>query len=182
VAASFTAGNFDFVVVSTHLTWGDTDRRRREFRALRTFLRDEDDVEDDYIVLGDMNRYGKFNVGSANKPFNELLRGNWQNRYRFPLLEAVTDPDDMTVHFVATDDQSTTIAQSRNTYDQFIITAGAFNEFGTTDPVLGTDVGIIAFDQDAAFTAMGHNGIKYMVSDHRPIWIRLRIDLPDDDG
>ena len=182
VAASFTAGNFDFVVVSSHLTWGDTDRRRREYRVLRNFLRDEDDVEDDYIVLGDMNRYGKFNVGSPNKPFNELLRSNFQNRYRFPLLEAVTDPDDMTLHFVATDDLSTTIAQSRNTYDQFIITEGTFNEFGTTNPVLGTHIGIIAFDQQAHFSNMSHNQIKYEVSDHRPVWIRLRIDLADDDG
>ena len=41
---------------------------------------------------------------------------------------------------------------------------------------------IIPFDMQQAFSSIAdHNGVKFKVSDHRPIWLRLRIDGPDDD-
>jgi endonuclease/exonuclease/phosphatase family metal-dependent hydrolase len=87
VGVPFSAGNFDFVVVIVHLSWGDLDRRRAEVNALRRFLREVDPSEDDWIVLGDTNRYGKFTKNATNKAFDRLLTGSWQARYRFPLLE-----------------------------------------------------------------------------------------------
>lgn len=183
VAIPFHAGNFDFVVVITHLTWGKPDRRRAEFNALRRFLREEDPSEGDWIVLGDMNRYGKYSKSATNKAFDRLLVGNnWKARYRFPLLEAITDPHDMKVFKASRDEHSTTVAKSKNIYDQFIITAGAFREFETTGPVFGQHVGIIPFDMEPPFnTLIDHNAVKFSVSDHRPIWISFRTDLADDD-
>lgn len=181
VAIPFHAGEFDFYVVMMHLAWGDLDRRRNEVKAIKDFLIAKDPTEDDWIVLGDMNRYGKYNKGTPNKAFDQLLEGHWSARYRFPLLEAITEPDDMKVYRASTDQQSTTVAKKNNLYDQIIITQGAFAEFGTTTPVLGQDIDIIDFDRDARFATLGHNAIKYQVSDHRPVWIKLQIDLGDDD-
>jgi len=181
VAIPFHAGDFDFYVVIMHLAWGDLDRRTNEVKAIKTFLDTKDPTEDDWIVLGDMNRYGKYNKGTPNKAFDQLLVGNWSSRYRFPLLEAVTEPDDMTIYRASIDEHSTTIAAKNNMYDQIIITEGLFAEFGTTTPIMGQDIDIIAFDRDARFTVLDHNAIKYQVSDHRPVWIRLQIDLGDDD-
>lgn len=180
-AVEFQAGNFDFLVVNVHFAWGNLNRRKSEVKALKKYLRAHDPYEDDYIIIGDMNRYGKYNKGSTGKAFDELLKGNWKRRYRFPLLEAITEPDNMKVYQAATDAQSTTIAKSKNLYDQIIITAGAYNEFEADSPVLGTNVGIVAFDMESRFNGLGHNAIKYRVSDHRPIWARFRIDLQDDD-
>ena len=44
-------------------------------------------------------------------------------------------------------------------------------------------MGIVVFDNDPAFEwfiANWHNAIK-MPTGYRPVWIRLRIDQPDDD-
>lgn len=180
VAIPFEAKDFDFVLVIVHLTWGKLERRHDEMAALREFLLDEDE-EGDWIVVGDFNRYGKYNAGSENKAFDRLLEGDWKDSYRFPLLEAITEPDDMKTHQAGSDAESTTVAQSKNLYDQFIIAEGSFREFGTDSPLLGEHVGIIPFDAEEPFSLMDHNGVKYSVSDHRPIWARFRIDDGDDD-
>lgn len=182
VAIPFSAGDFDFVLVIMHLTWGNLARRTQEVAALTDFLRDDSDPEQDWIVVGDMNRYGKYAKSASNKAFDQLLKNNWISHYRFPLLEAITDPDDMRVYRAATDAFSTTIAKSKNIYDQVIITQGSFREFDTASPAIGKDVGIIAFDMKPRFSSItDHNELKYRISDHRPIWIRFRIDLGDDD-
>lgn len=177
---AFSAGEFDFNLVQMHLAWGNLTRRTDEVTALHVFLESESDGEQDWIVLGDMNRYGKFRA-SADKAFDILLADGWKQSYRFPLLEAITDPDDMDVRRASEDRLSTTVADSRNLYDQIIVTAGVYRELGADDPVLGTDVGIIAFDMEPRYADLDHNEVKYRVSDHRPVWIRLRIDLDDDD-
>jgi endonuclease/exonuclease/phosphatase family metal-dependent hydrolase len=183
VAIPFEAGNFDFMVVIVHLAYSNLQKRVAEVSALKDFLRKKDPTEDDWIVLGDMNRYAKYAKGTANKAFDKLLKSDWESRYRFPLLEAVTHPNhDMRIYRAPKDAYSTTIAQKTDIYDQIIITQGAFRELGTDDPTMGQEVGIIAFDMQAPLNAISdHNTVKYRVSDHRPIWIRLRIDLPDDD-
>ncbi len=94
IAVSFMAGDFDFYLVNVHLSWGNLDRRENEIADLREFLRAEGGAEKDWIVLGDMNRYGKYRV-SDPKAFDQLLDESWNFLYRFPLLEAITSPDDM---------------------------------------------------------------------------------------
>ena len=180
VALGFRAGNFDFFIVILHLSWSDLERRKGEFEGLKSFLEDGSDTEKDWIIMGDTNRYGKYSKNAA-KSFDVLLSGNWKDVYRFPLLEAITEPDDMNVYRASEDKYSTTISKNKDIYDQFIITKGAEKEFDTNNPKFGEDVGIIAFDMDHAYDSMAHNEIKYMISDHRPIWIQFRTDLADDD-
>jgi endonuclease/exonuclease/phosphatase family metal-dependent hydrolase len=182
VAVPFTVNATDFYVVICHLAWGDLERRTRELAALQQFLEFDAGGEGDWIVLGDLNRYGKYDEDESEKAFDRLLVAGWRDLYRFPLLEAVTDPDDMQVWRADEDAWSTTIADSRSLYDQFIVTAGAFPELDTDAAALDEHVGVLAFDLEAPYDGIaGHNELKYLVSDHRPVWLRLRSDLDDDD-
>lgn len=182
VEIPFSCRGFDFRIVIVHLHWSDLNQRRREVMGLREFLTHIHGNELDIIILGDFNRYGGARASTARRPFDEFFVPGWQNRYRFPLLEAVTEPDNMTVDQADRDEFSTTIADGRAMYDQFIISRGAFRELGTTSARFNVHAGIIAFDRRLPFSAIeDHNRLKYVISDHRPIWIQFRVDLPDDD-
>lgn len=43
-------------------------------------------------------------------------------------------------------------------------------------------IGVVIFDMAAPFNEMQHSQIRKVMSDHRPIWAKFRIDQPDDDG
>lgn len=62
--AAFRAGQFDFTVITVHLSYTDTARRRREAEALARFAHDLAAVssEKDVIVLGDFNEQGRGNI------------------------------------------------------------------------------------------------------------------------
>jgi len=183
--ALFKAGNTDFYVVNCHLytkTRGTTSEgRAEELAAIRAWLEDlADEDEKDALVLGDFNRF--LNGKSAWK---QVMAPGCERWYRFPLLEAISaeapgfDPakDD-----APEDRLSTTTSEKRSIYDQILLAAGSYREF-TETPVLGVDVGIVDFDNDPHYewvVGSWYNAIKTL-SDHRPIWIRLRIDQPDDD-
>jgi len=55
--ATFRAGQFDFTLVTVHLTWGDHQRRRQEEQALAPLAAQvaAESNEKDVIVLGDFN-------------------------------------------------------------------------------------------------------------------------------
>ena len=58
--ASFKAGNFDFLVFTTHVRWGDSDEaRQREIQGLANWLdgkiKDKNCEDRDVIVMGDFN-------------------------------------------------------------------------------------------------------------------------------
>lgn len=61
--ASFRAGNFDFVLITVHLFYSDTNRRKAEARDLAQYVTTTvaNSAEKDFVVLGD---------------FNEMSRGN----------------------------------------------------------------------------------------------------------
>ena len=63
-----------------------------------------------------------------------------------------------------------------------MVSKGSDHEF-TADPKFGEDVGLVEFDQEEQFkwvTDSWHDAIR-MLTDHRPVWIRLRTDKSDDD-
>lgn len=55
--ATFRAGQFDFTLVTVHLSWDDRDRRRRESEALAPLVAEvaSESAEKDVILLGDFN-------------------------------------------------------------------------------------------------------------------------------
>ena len=63
-AGTFRAGAFDFTLLTVHLSYTDTARRRREAEALARFAKDlsAHAPEKDVIVLGDFNEQGKGNL------------------------------------------------------------------------------------------------------------------------
>ena len=76
---SFRAGQFDFTLVSAHLSYSDTSRRAREAAALARYARElaAKSSEKDVIVLGDFNEEGR---GSLHY-FDEQ---NWERLIRVP--------------------------------------------------------------------------------------------------
>ncbi|MFC1608040.1 T9SS type A sorting domain-containing protein, partial [Candidatus Latescibacterota bacterium] len=67
-------------------------------------------------------------------------------------------------------------------YSQIMISQGSFNEFGDGQASLGDNIGIVDFDNTFTYSGLETDAIKDLVSEHRPIWAKFRIDLGDDDG
>ena len=183
--ALFQAGNYDFYVVNCHLytklTGVSSEGRGAEYDALVAWLQDlANEQEKDAIVLGDFNRflYGKGD-------WDRLMITNHSNFFRFPLLEAIKNAIstfDPMKHDAPSDTYSTTTSKSKRIYDQILISQGSYSEF-TSSPQWDSDIGIVVFDNDSAFEWFidsWQNAIK-MLSYHRPVWIRIRTDLQDDD-
>lgn len=181
----FSAGNLDFWVVNCHLytklTGATSEGRGAEYAAIAAWFETLAIEEDtDGIVLGDFNRFL-----SGKREWSTLMHEDHEDFYRFALLEAIEDANtgfDPMKHEAPSDEFSTTTSKKKSIYDQILISKGLDHEF-TPDPKIGTDVGIIAFDTDSDFewvTGKWSDATKHL-SDHRPVWIRLRTDLADDD-
>jgi endonuclease/exonuclease/phosphatase family metal-dependent hydrolase len=183
--ALFKAGNYDFYVVNCHLytklTGITSEGRGDEYDALVAWMKSlATETERDAIVLGDFNRF--LNGKSA---WPRLMIPSHAAHFRFPLLEAIkaAEPSfDPAADEAPSDNLSTTTASKKSIYDQILVSAGSYREF-TASPIFDEDVGIVAFDNDPHyewFIGNWYNATK-MLTDHRPVWIRLRIDQPDDD-
>jgi endonuclease/exonuclease/phosphatase family metal-dependent hydrolase len=73
---------------------------------------------------------------------------------------------------------------SANTDEQDLLVVGDFNRYREFGPqaVWAENVGIEAFDNYPEYALCTFQQIKYIISDHRPIWFDIRIDMEDDDG
>lgn len=183
--ALFSAGNYDFYLVNCHLYTklqsGSSKGRGDEFDAIVEWLKDlAGETEKDAVVVGDFNRF--LNGKSA---WQQLMIQGHSQWFRFPLLKGIENEVsgfDPKTDEAPEDKYSTTTSKKKSIYDQILISKGSYYEF-TNSPQFGVDVGIVAFDRDEQFkwaTEKWHDAIK-MLSDHRPIWIRLRTDKQDDD-
>lgn len=178
--ALFKAYNFDFYVVNCHLytklSGTSSEGRGAEYDALVAWLKDlSNSQEKDAIVLGDFNRFL-----NGKGDWDRLMISNYSDFFRFPLLEAIKNAVssfDPSKHEAPQDIYSTTTAKKKSIYDQILISKGSYQKF-VANPQLDTDIGIIAFDNYSAyewFIASWSNATT-MLSDHRPVWIRLKID------
>jgi endonuclease/exonuclease/phosphatase family metal-dependent hydrolase len=183
--AFFRAKNYDFYVVNCHLYTllkGKTSEGRgAEYDALYAWLVWlAAQKEKDAIVLGDFNRFL-----NGKKDWYRMMRKNCEHIVRFPLLEAIEAENprfDPETDDAPADLYSTTTNKKGSIYDQILLSAGSYREFVRV-PRFGLDVGIVAFDNDKRyewFINDWHHATK-ILSDHRPVWIRLRIDQRDDD-
>jgi len=169
--AYFKAGNFDFWLVNVHLLWGSYEKdRSRETHRLARWIKEylsqrvDENGEQDLIIVGDFNRYGK-----SWKSFDEFLFENWKKYYRILTLE----PDS---------NLKTNSARSvHKTYDNIFISIGAVYEFEKDLAVIDKTVGVVPWDESGPWKKMHLNDIKIRISDHRPVWALFRIDQPDDD-
>ncbi len=183
--ALFKADNYDFYIVNCHLytrlSGHESEGRGAEYEALVTWLKElADEDEKDAIVLGDFNRFLK-----NKKSWKRLIIDGHDEFFRFPLLEAIKSEVpafDPKKDAAPEDKYSTTTSKSLMIYDQILISEGSYNEF-TQSLQFGVDVGIIEFDNDKHyewFIDNWHNATA-LLTDHRPVWIRMQIDKGDDD-
>jgi endonuclease/exonuclease/phosphatase family metal-dependent hydrolase len=181
----FRAGNYDFYAVSCHLytqvEGKSSEGRGAELSALAEWLRATARLpEHDAVVLGDFNRFL-----NGKTDWAQIMSPGCERFYRFPLLEGIRNavPNfDPARDEAPSETYSTTTSRRPSIYDQVLLSAGSYREF-TNAPVFGQDVGIVRFDVDKQYEwfIQDWHAATAILSDHRPVWIRLRIDLPDDD-
>jgi endonuclease/exonuclease/phosphatase family metal-dependent hydrolase len=132
-----TSGSFDFILLNNHI---QPSAAGKEIRALPNVVTYYVDLwkDPDVLVMGDFNADGQYFDSS--------------------LLDSIFPEIEYKIIFT---DEDTTLAQSHNTYDRFIITNSAVEDFTG-------NFGVIRFDEVYNFNDYGISPKE--VSDHYPIW------------
>lgn len=150
--ASFSAGNFDFVIVTAHIRWGDSKvARTAEIRSFAEWLdlkRSQKQVEDrDFIVTGD------FNIESA------------------AMYEALTSKGLVAPVAIRKGEFGTNLAKDKR-YDQILhypIYSDSFmNKGGVLDFYSGGTSKLLP--------NVGKDDFTYELSDHLPLWVQINTD------
>jgi len=128
---------FDFILLNNHI---QPRAAEKEIRALPNVVKYYTDLwkDPDVLVMGDFNADGQYFDSS--------------------LLDSIFPGIEYKIIFT---DEDTTLAQSHNTYDRFIITSSAVEDFTGS-------FGVIRFDEVYDFS--GYSILPRNVSDHYPIW------------
>jgi endonuclease/exonuclease/phosphatase family metal-dependent hydrolase len=155
--ASFSAGNFDFVVFTTHVRWGDNEAARiRELETLADWIeakrKEKTTVDKDLIVMGD------FNIPARDDPF---FRAITKHGLQIPkgLLKTGFGSNleknkryDQILHYPTYDN----FCNSGGVLDFFIHEAGIAELFPA---------------------GMTKEKFTYQLSDHLPLWIQIGTDI-----
>jgi endonuclease/exonuclease/phosphatase family metal-dependent hydrolase len=153
--ASFRSGNFDFVVITAHIRWGDSEKDRiGELKMLAEWVeakRQEEHCEDkDLIVMGD------FNVPSTD---SELFKALTSRGLQIPTaLRKLTFGSNL---------------EKNKRYDQILHYANYPENFTNAGGVLDYYRGNIS----PLFPGMAKPEFTYQMSDHLPLWIQINTDI-----
>ncbi|AEF81162.1 endonuclease [Leadbettera azotonutricia] len=139
---------FDFILIDNHLQPGGAKKEIEALPAIVSYFRDYWG-EEDVLVMGDFNADGSY--------YNESA------------LEAVFPVE--AYEIVITNDFDTTVAASDNTYDRFIITDSAREDFTGNR-------GVLRFDEEFDFSLYSIKPLD--VSDHYPIWAEFYTERDTD--
>jgi endonuclease/exonuclease/phosphatase family metal-dependent hydrolase len=142
-----TIGTFDFILLNNHI---QPSAAEKEIRALPRVVTYYVDLwkDSDVLVMGDFNADGQYFDGS--------------------LLDSIFPVTEYRIIFT---NENTTLARSHNTYDRFIITNPAVEDFTG-------NFGVIRFDEVYDFKSYGFSPRK--VSDHYPVWAEFWTDCDTD--
>jgi endonuclease/exonuclease/phosphatase family metal-dependent hydrolase len=150
--ASFSAGNFDFIVLATHMQWGTREGRNRELASLAEWIdlkRREKTCEDkDMIVVGD------FNIETDGQL--ELLTAHGLE------LPAALQGKDF----------GTNLARNKR-YDQILhypVYAQNFTNHGGILDFYSGGVGSL-------FPGMDKTKFTFQMSDHLPLWLQINTSI-----
>jgi Predicted extracellular nuclease len=155
--ASFRAGNFDFVLLTAHIRWGNTtEARRKEIENLADWIeakRQEKSKEDkDLIVMGD------FNIGSRN---DSLFKAITKHGLQIPKALLGT--------------HGTDLARGKR-YDQIlhypIYPENFTNAGGELDFFLDN-----AHIKELFPGSMTKDQFTYQISDHLPLWMQINTNI-----
>lgn len=160
--ASFRAGNFDFVMLATHIRWGDTTLNRLgEIEALADWvkMRREEPycVDVDFIVTGD------FNIPSRNSPLYKAVEARGLMAPQSLLKVKGTN------------------LSEENTYDQILVFPTNANRFTNA----GGSVNFYQNDWVSLYPNPRHRPssdarFTYELSDHLPLWVQIDTDIVDE--
>lgn len=193
VQTQWEAGHFDFTLISAHLAWSNHPDRRAGYQKIAEIF---DNVatysnDPDVIVLGDFNRYGDRADAVLTLSFNpEKFRAPNVEFFdpAFSGLKSVTKSSIAGKGVPGDNPQliSTTVAQNKYVYDMIMISKDTEEEFSAlpSSPRYGVDFGIIHFDEANGFgfqtgaDQLSHNALKEAYSDHRPLWLRFKMNDP----
>jgi len=142
-----TRGAFDFILLNNHIQPRSAEK---EIRALPNVVTYYTDLwkDPDVLVVGDFNADGQyFDSSLLNSIFPE------------------------TVYKIIFTNEDTTLAKSHNTYDRFIITGSAVEDFTG-------NFGVIRFDETYNFD--DYSILPRNISDHYPIWADFWINCDTD--
>jgi endonuclease/exonuclease/phosphatase family metal-dependent hydrolase len=141
-------GVFDFILIDNHI---EPSGAAKEIAALPEVITYFQKMwnETDALVVGDFNADGSY--------YNEKN-----------LASIFPDPD---YQIILTNEYDTTVAVSDNTYDRFIITKSAREDFTG-------NFGVVYFDKIYDFAELGIE--PKHVSDHYPIWAEFYTDRDTD--
>jgi endonuclease/exonuclease/phosphatase family metal-dependent hydrolase len=150
-AASFSAGNFDFMVVTCHIQWGTTAGRIKELEEFASWIKlkaSQKNLEDkDIIVTGDFNL-------SSKRMLDVLLSSGLQvpaalRKEKFGTNLAKTNHYDQILHLCR--------------YPDSYINKGGTIDFYTG----GTEV---------LFAGLSKEAFTHQLSDHLPLWVQINTD------
>ncbi|MDR0706863.1 MAG: endonuclease [Treponema sp.] len=143
-----TNDRFDFILIDNHIQPSDAEK---EIAALPEVIGYFQRMwnETDALVVGDFNADGSY--------YNENNLANV-----FP---------DSDYQILITNEYNTTVAESDNTYDRFIITASSKEDFTG-------NFGVVYYDAIYDFPSLGIEPKE--VSDHFPVWAEFYIDRDTD--
>jgi hypothetical protein len=141
-------GTFDFILIDNHISPG---KAASEIAALPEVIAYFQNLwqERDVLALGDFNADGLY--------------------YDESLLASVFPAPEYTI--ILTNEYDTTVAKSDNTYDRFIITSSAAEDYTGR-------FGVIRFDELYDFSQYSIEAGD--ISDHYPIWAEFAIDRDTD--
>ncbi len=153
--AAFKSGSFDFVVVSTHIRWGASEKGREpEIRAIAEWVSEKAKLnswdERDIFVTGD------FNIPNRKSP----------------LFKAVTAGGLMIPAALAKDEFGSNLERDKR-YDQILHLPQYPENFTNKGNVLDFYAG----DHKPLFPDLDKEKFTFQISDHLPLWIQVNTDI-----
>ena len=150
--ASFSSGNFDFVIVAAHIRWGDSkESRTKEIQSFADWAdlkRKQKHVEDrDFFITGD------FNIETP------------------AMYAALTSKGLLAPPALREEEFGTNLAKDKR-YDQILHFPIYEDSFMNKGGVVDFFTGGIA----ALFPGMSKNDFTYQLSDHLPLWVQINTD------
>ncbi|MDR0583323.1 MAG: endonuclease [Treponema sp.] len=140
--------NFDFILINNHIRPGSAEAEINALPELVDYYRDLWN-EPDVLIVGDFNADGQY--------------------YDERLLENVFDESGYKI--IITNEYDTTISANDYTYDRFIITSSAVEDYTG-------NFGIIRYDELYDFSQYGIEPKE--VSDHYPVWAEFFLSRDTD--
>lgn len=152
--ASFSAGNFDFIIITAHIQWGTREGRQKELEQFATWVElksQQANLEDkDIIVTGD------FNIEN-NKMMDTLL------------TKGLMMPESLKKKTFGS-----TLGNDKR-YDQILHLSRYPGSFMNKAGILDFYQGSVA----PLFPGMPLTNFTFQISDHFPLWVQINTDNDD---